>query len=174
MMRAPQRDPKSAPASAAPSVAPSSGSDKEATVWPSGRLNTSMVDVPAQITLSPESLKQSVLPEPLLLVDPPEGAIVRSSESTVMAASQPFEALATACRALLLVVDHPIDSTGVCTFNCMVAQIRSLLLCVLSCPAEHYHHRGLRCLKGSGPSTAFYTCFCVIRSLTEAFLSIGP
>ncbi len=125
MKGAPEQGPSPAPASGASAVR---SSDKVATERPSGTLYTSMADLPAQTTLSAESLKQRVSPEPLLVVVLPEGAIVKSSESTVIAASQPLEALATARRALLLVFDHPIDSTGVCTLNCMTARRRSLLL----------------------------------------------
>ena len=122
---APEQGPGPAPVSGASGVR---SSDKVATERPSGTLYTSMADLPAQTTLSAESLKQRVSPEPLLVVVLPEGATVKSSESTVIAASQPFEALATAFRALLLVFDHPIDSTGVCTLNCMSARRRRLLL----------------------------------------------
>jgi len=143
-MGALEPSPDSAAISDALAVCSPTISDKVATVRPSGTLYTSMEDVPAHTTLSVDSLKQSVSPEPLLAVVLPEGAIVKSSESTVMAASQPFEALATARRALLLVLDHPIDSTGVCTLNCMAAQIRSpLLMPVLSCAADHWHHHGV-------------------------------
>ena len=125
MMGASELDPGPAPVAGA---SPVLSSDKVATERPSGTLYTSMPGLPAQTTLSAESLKQRVSPEPLLVFVLPEGAIVKSSESTVIAASQPFEALATARRALLLVFDHPIDSTGVCTLNCMAARSRSLLL----------------------------------------------
>lgn len=127
-MGALEQDPGSAPMPAASSARAVPSSDREATVWPSGMLRTSMEDALAQTTFSAELLKQSVLPEPLLLADSPEGATVKSSESTVTAASQPLEALVTVWRARVVVLDQPIDSTGFCTLNCIFAQIQKPLL----------------------------------------------
>ena len=117
-----------APTAAVSSARAVPSSDREATVWPSGMLRTSMEDALAQTTFSAELLKQSVLPEPLLLADSPEGATVKSSESTVTAASQPLEALVTVWRARVVVLDQPIDSTGFCTLNCISARIQKPLL----------------------------------------------